>query len=189
MARAARLDRELLATALEPFKPTLWHALNILGGVARCARERFGRTEPPWSLIGLYTSGRLLGPSSPLRTRAPAADWAPARPQPSVNAPSTPSPCRARRHRSEHRVTTPTKPRIHVRNLSDDVICKMNDGHHPGQKPMVLDTQRPRRLANAQFSTHQGSKPIYLPSEPVGSAPRTACQLVARLDIRERKSQ
>lgn len=62
-ARAARLDRELLATRLEPSRSRLWHALNLLGGAARAARERFGATEPPWSLIGLYVRGRLLGPS------------------------------------------------------------------------------------------------------------------------------
>ena len=68
VARAAGLDRELLATRLEPSKPTLWHALNILGGAARCARERFGCTDPPWSLIGLYTRGRLIGSATSLPT-------------------------------------------------------------------------------------------------------------------------
>lgn len=67
VSRAARLDRELLATRLPAFKSTLWHALNILAAAARCARERFGCTDPPWSLICLYARGRLLAPppSSP----------------------------------------------------------------------------------------------------------------------------
>lgn len=47
VARAARLDRGLLATPFGPSRSALWHALNLLGGAARAARERFGATEPP----------------------------------------------------------------------------------------------------------------------------------------------
>ncbi|MGH3610099.1 MAG: DUF6431 domain-containing protein [Pseudonocardiaceae bacterium] len=64
VAKAVRLDRELLAgaTYVGMFKSTLWRALNILAGAARCARERYGVTDPPWSLINLYACGRLLAP-------------------------------------------------------------------------------------------------------------------------------
>jgi transposase-like protein len=37
-------------------------ALNILAAAAWCTRQRLGIAEPPWSLIGLYTRGRLLAP-------------------------------------------------------------------------------------------------------------------------------
>ena len=64
--RAARLNRELLATQMHPFKSTLWHALNILAGLARHSREHLGVTDPPWSLICLYAeAGRLLAPPAP----------------------------------------------------------------------------------------------------------------------------
>jgi len=63
--RAARLNRALLATRLHPFKSTLWHALNILAGLARHSREHLGVTDPPWSLICLYAEGRLLAPPAP----------------------------------------------------------------------------------------------------------------------------
>ena len=63
--RAARLNRELLATRLHPFKSTLWHALNILAGLARHSRDRLAVTDAPWSLICLYAEGRLLAPPPP----------------------------------------------------------------------------------------------------------------------------
>lgn len=59
--RAVRIEPELLAARLHPFKSPLWHALNILGDLARHSRQR-GSTDPPWSLIGLYAAGRLLAP-------------------------------------------------------------------------------------------------------------------------------
>src|SRR6478609_3325891 len=38
-------------------------SLSALGAAAFWDRRRFGFTEPPWTLIGSYTSGRLLAPS------------------------------------------------------------------------------------------------------------------------------
>ena len=37
-------------------------ALTILAAAAWWTRQRLGIAEPPWSLIGLYTRGRLLAP-------------------------------------------------------------------------------------------------------------------------------
>ena len=37
-------------------------ALSILAAAAWCTRQRLGIAEPPWTLIGLYTRGRLLAP-------------------------------------------------------------------------------------------------------------------------------
>lgn len=40
----------------------LLHTLCILSATAGEDRRRFGFTDPPWDLIGIYTQGRLLSP-------------------------------------------------------------------------------------------------------------------------------
>ena len=40
----------------------LRHALTVLAAAAFHDRQRFGFAEPPWTLIGMYTQGRLLAP-------------------------------------------------------------------------------------------------------------------------------
>lgn len=40
----------------------LRHALTVLAAAAYRDRRRCGFTDPPWTLIGLYTRGRLLAP-------------------------------------------------------------------------------------------------------------------------------
>jgi hypothetical protein len=40
----------------------LRHALSVLAAAAYWDRRRCGFTDPPWTLIGVYTRGRLLGP-------------------------------------------------------------------------------------------------------------------------------
>ncbi|MFD9668538.1 DUF6431 domain-containing protein [Rhodococcus sp. NPDC059968] len=40
----------------------LLHTLCILSAAAVEDRRRFGFTDPPWDLIGIYTQGRLLSP-------------------------------------------------------------------------------------------------------------------------------
>lgn len=37
-------------------------SLSVLGAAAYSDRRRFGFTDPPWTLIGSYTFGRLLAP-------------------------------------------------------------------------------------------------------------------------------
>ena len=36
--------------------------LSVLGAAARWDRHRLGFTDPPWTMAGIYTSGRLLAP-------------------------------------------------------------------------------------------------------------------------------
>ena len=51
------------ALADQKFTGNLVHdSLSALGAAAFWDRRRFGFTEPPWTLIGSYTSGRLLAP-------------------------------------------------------------------------------------------------------------------------------
>ena len=40
----------------------LHHTLTMLAAAAFHARERFGFEDPPWTLMGMYTRGRLLAP-------------------------------------------------------------------------------------------------------------------------------
>ena len=40
----------------------LRHALTVLAAAAYWDRHRCGFTDPPWTLIGLYTRGSLLAP-------------------------------------------------------------------------------------------------------------------------------
>ena len=42
--------------------PERGHALSVLAAAAYWDRHRCGFTDPPWTLIGLYTHGRLLAP-------------------------------------------------------------------------------------------------------------------------------
>ncbi|WP_260752946.1 hypothetical protein [Mycobacterium sp. SMC-8] len=40
----------------------LHHALSLLSAAAYWDRRRYALGEPPWTLIGMYTRGRLLAP-------------------------------------------------------------------------------------------------------------------------------
>lgn len=61
--------RQLLAldpdtfTALRNTGNPLHHALSILSAAAYWDRHRYDVDDPPWTLIGMYTRGRLLAPS------------------------------------------------------------------------------------------------------------------------------
>lgn len=60
--------RQLLAldsdtfTALRNTGNRLHHALSVLSAAAYWDRHRSALDDPPWTLIGLYTRGRLLAP-------------------------------------------------------------------------------------------------------------------------------
>lgn len=49
-------------TALRNTGNALHHALSILSAAASWDRHRYALADPPWTLIGLYTRGRLLAP-------------------------------------------------------------------------------------------------------------------------------
>ena len=63
-----RANQRLIAIAVEVFSSIkycgnpLRHALTVLAATAFHHKQRFGFSDPPWTLIGLYTSGRLLCP-------------------------------------------------------------------------------------------------------------------------------
>lgn len=62
---AFRLNPEILARPKQ-WPSLLGWSLNILAGAALAHRHRVGPELPPWTLIGLFPRGNLLGP--PLRT-------------------------------------------------------------------------------------------------------------------------
>lgn len=49
-------------TALRYQGNMLHHALSLLSAAAYWDRRRYALDEPPWTLIGMYTRGRLLAP-------------------------------------------------------------------------------------------------------------------------------
>ncbi|MDZ7887338.1 MAG: DUF6431 domain-containing protein [Mycobacterium sp.] len=55
------LSRDTFTTLRNTGNP-LHHALTILSAAAYFDRHRYGLRDPPWTLIGLYTRGRLLAP-------------------------------------------------------------------------------------------------------------------------------
>ncbi|GAA4259735.1 DUF6431 domain-containing protein [Dactylosporangium darangshiense] len=59
---AAQLDPDLLA-ALDPQPTELADALTALSAAVLAWRRRFARHARPWTLIGVFTAGRLLAPS------------------------------------------------------------------------------------------------------------------------------
>lgn len=59
--RAHLLDAEVLAH-LEPQRTDLAGALAALGAAVAAWRRRFARHATAWTLIGVFTGGRLLGP-------------------------------------------------------------------------------------------------------------------------------
>ena len=59
--RLARLAPDALAE-LRYTGNLLRHALSVLAATAYWDRHRCGFTDPPWTLLGLYTRGRLLAP-------------------------------------------------------------------------------------------------------------------------------
>jgi transposase-like protein len=60
--RAHLLDAEVLAH-LEPQRTDLADALAALGAAVAAWRRRFARHAAAWTLIGVFTGGRLLGPT------------------------------------------------------------------------------------------------------------------------------
>ena len=60
--RAHLLDAEVLAH-LDPQCTDLADALAALGAAVAAWRRRFARHAPAWTLIGVFTGGRLLGPT------------------------------------------------------------------------------------------------------------------------------
>ncbi|GAB7008056.1 hypothetical protein JCM18899A_55400 [Nocardioides sp. AN3] len=67
--RAAIIDRELLSVHAGPTvvpaqqHSPLWHALNLLGTVARRYRQLFAANLTPWPVIGFFARGWLLAPA------------------------------------------------------------------------------------------------------------------------------
>jgi hypothetical protein len=60
--RVHQLDAEALAH-LDPQATPLADALAALGAAVAAWRRRFTRSTPAWALIGVFTGGRLLGPT------------------------------------------------------------------------------------------------------------------------------
>jgi hypothetical protein len=59
--RLLRLDPDTF-TALRYDGNMLRHALSVLSAATYWDRHRCGILDPPWTLIGMYTRGRLLAP-------------------------------------------------------------------------------------------------------------------------------
>ena len=59
--RLLALDPDTFTT-LRRTGTMLHYALSILAAAAHWERHRYGISDPPWTLIGLYTRGRLLAP-------------------------------------------------------------------------------------------------------------------------------
>ncbi|GAC1407186.1 MAG: hypothetical protein NVSMB60_27460 [Mycobacterium sp.] len=63
-----RANQHLIAIAVEAYSSIrycgdpLRHALTVLAATAFHDKQRFGFSDSPWALIGMYTSGRLLCP-------------------------------------------------------------------------------------------------------------------------------
>jgi hypothetical protein len=63
-----RANQRLIAIAVEVLSSIkyggdpLRHALTVLSAAALHDKHRFGFSDPPWTLIGMYSSGRLLCP-------------------------------------------------------------------------------------------------------------------------------
>ncbi|MGO9929497.1 MAG: hypothetical protein ACLPLP_26190 [Mycobacterium sp.] len=70
-----RLDVDAF-NALSSTGNLLRDALTMLAAPAWWTRQRLGIAEPPWSLIGLYTRGRLLTPPG---RGSPGPDLSPGR--------------------------------------------------------------------------------------------------------------
>ncbi|WP_229662498.1 DUF6431 domain-containing protein [Agromyces bauzanensis] len=65
---AFRTDPDVLNRRL-PWPTPLGDALNLLAAAALACQRRWDSTLPAWTLIGMFTHGRLLPPpESPLRT-------------------------------------------------------------------------------------------------------------------------
>jgi hypothetical protein len=60
--RAHQLEADMLAH-LDPQRTDLADALAALGAAVAAWRRRFARHAGAWSLIGVFTGGRLLGPT------------------------------------------------------------------------------------------------------------------------------
>ena len=108
----------------------LRHALTVLAAAAYWDRHRCGLTDPPWTLIGLDTRGRLLARPAettlaPRRTIHPGAVLR--------RAGNRPSSCRSPRQRADHHVIATTIARIHVCIESDGIIVIFSAGQQGGR--------------------------------------------------------
>ena len=60
--RAYQLDAEVVGHP-DPQRTDLADALAALGAAVAASRRRFARHAAAWTLIGVFTGGRLLGPT------------------------------------------------------------------------------------------------------------------------------
>ena len=63
ITHAAQLDPEVLATGPSPQPTALGDALAALAAAVTAWRHRFARHAEAWTLIGVFTRGRLLAPT------------------------------------------------------------------------------------------------------------------------------
>ncbi|WP_176219877.1 hypothetical protein [Mycobacterium malmoense] len=115
----------------------LCDTLSVLGAAARWDRHRLGFTGLPWTMVGIFTLGRLLAPPGWLRhvprERRPRGSRCGGPPRCSVNlGPQAvrrhrlrrimPSSQQRPRHLAEHRVTLLANGQISVIIFSDGII-------------------------------------------------------------------
>jgi hypothetical protein len=104
--------------------------MSVLGAAARGDRHRLRFTDPPWTMVGIYTSGRLLAPPSRSR-HFPGIDlgW-PNRtyrsrrgvdPAPSSLSSSAATPDHAG-------ITTTTNGDFYIANLGSGTVSVINPG-------------------------------------------------------------
>lgn len=79
---AMRIEPDLLSGTRAAQPCRLATALNLLAGAALAYRTRLSLTEPPWTLIGFLTGGRLLAGTAYLSTRPSRVTHAPNRASP-----------------------------------------------------------------------------------------------------------
>ena len=63
ISHVAQLDREVLAAGFDPQPTVLGDALVALAAAVVAWRHRFARHAGAWTLIGVFTRGRLLAPT------------------------------------------------------------------------------------------------------------------------------
>ncbi len=95
--RLLALDPDTFTT-LRRTGTMLHYALSILAAAAHWERHRYGISDPPWTLIGLYTRGRLLAPPGGPHHEPPSTLGGVVG-MPELN-----------RHHDDHRVTAPKNP-------------------------------------------------------------------------------
>ena len=63
ISHAAQLDRDVLAAGFDPQPTALGDALVALAAAVAAWRRRFARHAGAWTLIGVFTRGRLFAPT------------------------------------------------------------------------------------------------------------------------------